>query len=154
MDEDRINEEGTEAEPSPETPETESSRTETPETDSVELETEPSGLPSHVASALCYVLSFVSGAIFLLLETEDKSVRFHAFQSILVGAVIAILEIGIAILGLIPPLGWLLSGVLHWLVGVGWILLSLFLMIKAYGGEEYALPYVGPRALRLARPYD
>jgi uncharacterized membrane protein len=112
----------------------------------------PSELQPHVAAMICYSLSFATGVVFLLLETEHRTVRFHAFQSVLLGVVFLILEVGIWILGLIPPLGWLLAGVLHWVVFLALVGLTIFLMAKAYGGEEYQLPYVGPRAFRLAYP--
>ena len=40
-----------------------------------------SGLSKNIAAALCYVGIWVTGLIFLLLEKEDKFVRFHAMQS-------------------------------------------------------------------------
>lgn len=110
---------------------------------------EPAKLPTNVAGTLSYVLSFASGVVFLLLEPHERFVRFHAFQSILLGAVVLILQIGIWILGLVPPLGWFIGDLLRALVGIAWIVLTIFLMAKAYGGEEYQLPYLGPRARRL-----
>jgi len=38
-----------------------------------------SGLEPNVAAALSYVLGAISGIIFLLIEKEDKFVRFHAW---------------------------------------------------------------------------
>jgi uncharacterized membrane protein len=117
------------------------------------LGNDPHRLPTHVASALCYSLSFVSGIVFLFLEHEDKTVRFHAFQSILVGVVAMALMLGITILGWVPPLGLFLGAVLRWLTGFAWLALSVFLILKAYGGDDYQLPYLGQRASRLANPY-
>ena len=42
------------------------------------------GLEDNIAGLLCYVAGWVSGLIFLLIETENKFVRFHAVQSIIV----------------------------------------------------------------------
>ncbi len=147
MDEERVGGEEPQAAPGPDKPAPEAAG-------EIEVTDEPGGLPPNVASALCYILTFVSGAVFLLLEAKDRLVRFHAFQSILMGAVFLILELGIWILGFIPPLGWLLASVLHWIVGLGWIGLSLLLMVRAHAGEEYQLPYIGPRARRMARPFE
>src|ERR1043166_5446363 len=51
----------------------------------------PVGTPmaSNVAGMLTYVLGFITGIIFLVLEPykNDSFVRFHAFQSILYSAV-------------------------------------------------------------------
>ena len=40
------------------------------------------GLTENIAGLLCYVLGWISGLIFLLIEQENKFVRFHAIQSI------------------------------------------------------------------------
>ena len=40
------------------------------------------GLDENIASALTYVLTFLTGIIFILVEKENKTVRFHAMQSI------------------------------------------------------------------------
>ena len=41
------------------------------------------GLDENVASAACYVLGWLTGIIFLLVEKDNKTVRFHAMQSVL-----------------------------------------------------------------------
>ena len=48
------------------------------------------GLEENIAGLLCYVLGWVSGVIFLILEPENKSVRFHAIQSIIVFGILNI----------------------------------------------------------------
>jgi hypothetical protein len=42
------------------------------------------GMTDNVASALCYVLGLITGILFLVLSpyNQNKTVRFHAFQSI------------------------------------------------------------------------
>jgi uncharacterized membrane protein len=47
------------------------------------------GLTDNVASALCYVLGFVTGIIFLVLApyNQNRAIRFHAFQSIFLSVV-------------------------------------------------------------------
>jgi len=40
-------------------------------------------LEENVAGALCYVIVWITGIIFFFLEKENKTVRFHAMQSIL-----------------------------------------------------------------------
>mgnify|MGYP003565794396 CR=1 FL=1 len=42
------------------------------------------GLEAHIAGLLCYLGFWVTGIIFLVLEQQDRSVRFHAVQSIMV----------------------------------------------------------------------
>ncbi|MDP3888585.1 MAG: DUF4870 domain-containing protein [bacterium] len=89
------------------------------------------GLPKNQAAALSYVLGFVSGIIFFILE-KDEFVRFHAMQSIVAFGVLTIISF-------IPVIGWILTPVIMLLGFVLW----LFLIFKAYQGEKYKLPYVG-----------
>jgi len=46
------------------------------------MEKTSTGLAENVAGLLCYVLGWVSGLVFVLIEQESKFVRFHAIQSI------------------------------------------------------------------------
>jgi len=103
------------------------------------MEKSSTGLTANVAGLLCYVLGWVSGLVFLLIERESKFVRFHAIQSIYV---FGILNIAGIILGWIPFAGWFLSSVI-WIL---WVVLWIILMIKAYQGTRYKLPWSGDLA--------
>lgn len=98
--------------------------------------------PSNLIGALCYLLGFVTGVIFLYLEPYDKDeyVRFHARQSIAFSvawfAVNIILGVAIAVL---HPLAALI-GLLQSLINLGFFIVWLFLMYKAYTGERFKLP--------------
>lgn len=89
------------------------------------------GLPKNTAAALSYVLGWLTGIVFLLIE-KDPFVRFHAMQSIITFGALTILMF-------IPVIGWMLSPLL-WIVG---FILWLVLIFKAYQGEEFKLPFVG-----------
>jgi len=93
-------------------------------------------LNENVEGLLCYIVGWITGIIFLVLEKENKFVRFHALQSILTFLPLSILA---WLLGWIPFVGWVL-GILVWILTV---ILWLTLMLKAYGGEKYKLPIVG-----------
>lgn len=93
-------------------------------------------LEENLAGALCYVLGWVTGIIFLVLEKENRFVRFHAMQSLV--TFLALFAISI-IVGMIPFIGWIIS-ILLTPVGV---ILWLILMYKAYQGEMYKLPVIG-----------
>lgn len=101
------------------------------------------GLDPNVAGFLSYLFGAISGVIFLLVEKENKFVKFHAMQSILVFVFLFILNF---VLGFIPVLGWIGNLIL---VPVS-LILWIFLMIKAYKGEWYHLPIVGEIAAKQA----
>ncbi len=94
------------------------------------------GLEENIAGLLCYVLGWLTGIVFLVLEKENKFVRFHAMQSI---ATFLPLMIIAWIIGWIPFIGIVISS----LIGILSLILWLILMFKAYQGEMYKLPIVG-----------
>jgi uncharacterized membrane protein len=96
------------------------------------------GLDENIASALTYVLGFVTGIIFILMEKENKTVRFNAMQSIIVFLGLFIVFI---VVSFIPFINMLT--ILIWLVE---IVLWLVLIIKSYQGEKFKLPVVGDMA--------
>lgn len=95
------------------------------------------GLDANVAGALCYLLGFVTGIVFLVIEKENKFVRFHAMQSTVFFAGLFVLDI---VLQVIPFIGFLF---VIFLVFPATVIAWLFLMYKAYQGEEFKLPIVG-----------
>ena len=94
------------------------------------------GLDENIAGLLCYVVGWISGIIFLLIEQENKFVRFHAIQSIIVFGVINIASF---IVVWIPFIG----GFISWLVSVLGFILWIVLMVKAYQGVKYKLTWSG-----------
>jgi uncharacterized membrane protein len=98
------------------------------------------GFDANVAAALTYLVGFVTGIIFLLVEKENKFVRFHAMQSTLVFIGIVAVDI---LLQIVPILGAL---VVIFIVIPASAILWLLLMYKAYQGEEFKLPLVGQMA--------
>ena len=100
-----------------------------------------SSIQENVAGLLCYLLWWVTGLIFYLVDTR-KFVRFHAMQSILTFVAITIIFIILSILLIIPVLGLLL----YLLAGLATFILWIFLMIQAYQGKMYKLPVIGDYA--------
>ena len=98
------------------------------------------GFDANVAAALTYLVGFVTGIIFLLVEKDNKFVRFHAMQSTIVFAGIVAVDI---LLQIVPILGAL---VVIFIVIPASAILWLLLMYKAYQGEEFKLPLVGQMA--------
>jgi uncharacterized membrane protein len=99
-----------------------------------------SGLDANLAAALSYLVGFVTGIIFLLVEKDNRFVRFHAMQSTLLFIGIVLVDI---LLQIVPILGAL---VVFLVVIPASAVLWLFMMFKAYQGEEYKLPLVGQMA--------
>ena len=103
------------------------------------MEKTSTGLEANVAGLLCYVAGWISGLVFILIEKENKFVRFHAMQSIIVFGVLSVASI---VLGWIP----VLNVVIVPLISVLGLVLWIVLMVKAYQGEKYKLPWAGDLA--------
>ncbi|USG65355.1 DUF4870 domain-containing protein [Brevibacillus ruminantium] len=101
--------------------------------------TTSTGLMSNIAGLLCYLVGFVTGIVFLVIEKENRFVRFHAMQSTFVFGALFILNL---ILGFLPIIGWFIS----LLIGPITLILWVVLMYKAYQGEYFKLPFVGDLA--------
>ncbi len=68
------------------------------------------GLEENIEGVLCYLLGFITGIAFYLLEKENKFVRFHAMQSIIVFGALFILQRAFILLFIfIPFLGLTIS---------------------------------------------
>jgi uncharacterized membrane protein len=112
-----------------------------------------SSLQSNVAGSLCYLLGFLTGVFFLVVDPykRDHFVRFHAFQAIFLSvACLAAFFILFVILTMAPGFFW---GVIWWLypaLSVGLFLLWLVLMHKAHNREQFRLPIIGDLAARQA----
>jgi uncharacterized membrane protein len=106
----------------------------------VHTEKTSTGFDANVAAALSYLVGFVTGIILLLVEKENKFVRFHAMQSTLVFLGLLLVQL---ILKVIPFVGVLLF---VFVVVPFSAILWLLLMYKAYQGEEFKLPLVGQMA--------
>ena len=100
------------------------------------------GLTENVAGLLCYVLGWVSGVVFLLIEQENKFVRFHAIQSIVTFGSITVVSIALSIIGLIPYLG-VVFDIANWILRLLAFVLWIVLMVKAIQGTKYKLPWAG-----------
>ncbi len=86
------------------------------------------GLAENVAGLLCYVLGWVTGLIFLLIDKRPW-VKFHAAQSIAVFGGLTVIRIGLLFMS--HFLGWAIFG----LIGLLSLVLWIFLMVKAYQHE-------------------
>jgi len=101
-----------------------------------DLGTTSTGIKPNAAGLLCYLVGFVTGIVFILIEKDNKFVRFHAMQSIVTFGALFVLQM---ILSFIPVIGWALIP----LVSIATLILWIVLMIKAYQGETFKLPVAG-----------
>ena len=103
------------------------------------------GMAENVAGLLCYVLGWLTGIIFFLID-KRPFVRFHAAQSIVVFGGLHVINI---VIGIIFGAGFMMMG--GWgSFGLGWAMYSLIslvafvlwilLMVKAYQGEKFEVP--------------
>jgi uncharacterized membrane protein len=94
------------------------------------------GLSANVAGLLCYVLAWVTGIVFVVLEKKSTFVKFHAWQSIMTFGVLTVAQL---VLGWIPFAGWILSILIGILMFVLWIIL----IIQAGSGKMWKVPWAG-----------
>lgn len=100
------------------------------------------GLSQNTASALCYLLGFVTGIIFLLLApyNQNRTVRFHAWQSIFLNVAFIILSI------VLPAIGHLAGIALLSLVDLAGFVLWIYMLYSVYNGKQVRLPVIGDLA--------
>lgn len=107
--------------------------------------TNGTGLEPNVAALLAYLFLGVGGLVIYLIEKDNKFVRFAAMQSIVLAVTMVAVQIILGVL-LVPlfltGLGTVLS-LLSWVVYVGFIVVWVMLMVKAYQNQEWELPVIG-----------
>lgn len=117
------------------------------------------GLDKNVGSLLCYLpiclISVIYSIIVIVSDKENKDVRFHAFQSLLLSVAYIVVIIAVQILGAVA--GAAGSGALAAVVGllgiaviVAFLGAMIFGMIKGYQGAQFKFPVVGDMAEKWA----
>lgn len=105
------------------------------------------GMDEKTASWFAYVLSIISGVILLVTEKDNKNVRTHAWQSIVMGGFFVAVYIVLAILsGILFMSGawgivWFFA-LLNWILSLGWIALTVICIVKAVQGDIFKLPVI------------
>jgi uncharacterized membrane protein len=114
-------------------------------------------MADNVAATLCYVLGLITGIIFLVLEpySKNRTIRFHAFQSIFLNVAVIIIEIVMAIVFriLLEIMGFfgLIAGIFFPIFGLCCLCLWLYLLYMTYQGNTVVLPVIGPLAQKQAQ---
>ncbi len=119
---------------------TPSEETQETATNDVVAEVETSlGTTQNVAGLLTYILGWVTGIVFLLIEKDNSFVRFHAMQSIVIFVPLTIASF---VVGFLPFVG----GLLGVIVQLATLIIWLFMMYQAFQGKRYKFPYAGDYA--------
>ena len=112
-------------------------------------------MDENVAAALCYIP--LIGIIFLLVDpyNKNRNIRFHAFQSLFYLAAWIVAGICLGIVGSVlfaaMPYGiWSLWLLLSRLVELALFVGLIILAVKAYQGQRFIAPVIGPMAEKQA----
>lgn len=99
-----------------------------------------SGLSDNAAGALAYV-TIIPAIVFLVVEPYNRNsyVRFHSWQSIFLGIAAFVVD---TVLSFIPIIGWILIP----FVLIGFLILWIIVIMKAFKGERFKLPIIGKYA--------
>ena len=110
------------------------------------------GLPSNIAAAIACI-PLIGGIIFYILEKHDSFVRFYAMQSIIFGIAWLVFAIAYSIVHAIftniPGIGFIFEiilGVTWALVWVAFLVVFIIMIVKAFTGVRWEIPYIGPMA--------
>lgn len=108
------------------------------------------GIDERWERVLCYVLGWLTGLIFLVIEGRNSTVRRHAWQSIVVFGTLSLLGLVIrlfsSVLGAIPLIGPVFHfgfGLIGGLIGFVGFALWILLMVFAFMSPETFIR--GPR---------
>ena len=106
---------------------------------------EPDGPPNpRFLATIAYAGGLITGGVLLAVEKQDRFVRFHAMQSVVTFVGVLLVSL---VLRSVPYLG--LALYIPFILAV--FALWVFLMVKAWQGASYKLPYLGDLAEHLVR---
>ena len=125
------------------------------------------GLDGNLAAALGYPIGIIA-IICLIMEKENRFVKFHALQSILLHVGFIVVAIAVWIIGLVLLIGGAAAsaaagggsaagGIIGMLFGLIWLVVIvcyigglIFAAVKSYGGTYFKLPVIGNIADKFA----
>lgn len=97
----------------------------------------------NLVAALSYFLGFITGVVILLVEKDDKYIRFHAMQSTLIfgGLFVVNLVLGM-VFGNLSFLGLAVTTI-NTLISLAGLVFWIVSMVRAFKGEVFKWPIVG-----------
>ena len=118
------------------------------------------GLDTNVGALLCYLpicaISLIYSIIVLVTDKDNRTMRFHAFQSLLLTGAYIVVIIALQIFtGVVAGVtgSAMLAMLLYLLVlaaVVAFLGLMIYAMVKAYQGQQFKFPVVGDMAEKWA----
>jgi uncharacterized membrane protein len=117
-------------------------------------ETPQTGLSDNAAGALAYFTP-IPAIIFLLVApyNQKSSIRFHAWQSILLflAAVVIDMALGIVLSVTVLFVGFYVLGLVWRLIELCWLAIWLVPVYNAFNGKIFKLPVIGDLSEKLAK---
>jgi uncharacterized membrane protein len=124
------------------------------------------GLDGNLAAALGYPIGIIA-IICLIMEKENRFVKFHALQSILLHVGFIVVAIAVWIIGIVLLIAGAAAsaasgsgaagGIVGMLFGLIWLVVIvayvgglIFAAVKSYGGAYFKLPVIGNIAEKFA----
>lgn len=112
------------------------------------------GVEPRLAALLCYSAWWISGLIFLIIEQQHRTVRFHAAQAIVLfgGLSVAIGILTAVMLGMlvVSAAAFQAARLLVYVVWFGAVAIWMLLMLKTFQGETWRVPFASDLAARLS----
>lgn len=113
----------------------------------------------NVAAGCSYILTWITGLIFFLSEKQNKFVRFHAMQAILLGVLNAIVGViymfimmGAAAASMSSATASVASvgmmGIIFMIVWIGFFALWVVCLIMGFTGKWFKIPVLGDLAMK------
>jgi uncharacterized membrane protein len=121
----------------------------------------PAGaMQENVASLLCYLVGWITGLVFLLLEPykHNRNIKFHAWQSIILFGAVSIIQILISVVfwNILVGSGggsYTMYEIYIWGTRIFYLAVLaawIFLMVQAYNNKRFVLPIIGAIAEKQA----
>jgi len=112
--------------------------------------TSSTGLDVRLASVLCYSVWWITGGLFLVLERQHRTIRFHAAQSLLLFGAVSVLLVTVGALSavalVVSSQTYQIVRVFGDLVWAGAAVVWLVLVLRAWRGDVWRVPLVAALA--------
>jgi uncharacterized membrane protein len=112
------------------------------------------GVEPRLSALLCYSAWWISGLIFLIIEQQHRTVRFHAAQSVVLfgglSLLIGMLSAGSVGMLVVSAAAFQAARLLVYLVWMAAVAIWMLLMLKTFQGETWRVPFASDLATRLA----